>query len=218
MSDRGSGERRNWQCGASAAVFLSLAMFLASSFHTPQTRYHARSMARPGPATSAVQRPGSVKTRRPPFVPVTADTPPTGLVHAVTPAEVAAALDSLPERWRETVETVRLCHPTDANMMAETDGANIELHYLVDSESRAPVLNGDRTDEEESFGGVPLRRGGRLWVQWPRPERLRAYVLKHLLIHEIGHHLAPSGLDETADEEWAETFAFRYYCPDCERL
>jgi hypothetical protein len=51
-------------------------------------------------------------------------------------------------------------------------------------------------------------------VQWPDHGLLKAYVLKHLLIHEIGHHLAPGGLDEEADEAWAEDFAFQYYNPD----
>jgi hypothetical protein len=155
-------------------------------------------------------------TRRPPYIPTHADPLPLGLRYAVTPAEVSLALDSLTNEWRETVTSVRLCHRPHTDVMAETDGENVELHYVVDRWGRAPVRQGEPTEEEELFGGVPIQRDGRRWVHWPDRGRLRTYVLDHLLIHELGHHLAPPDLDETADEEWAEEFAFDYYCPVCD--
>ena len=68
-------------------------------------------------------------------------------------------------------------------------------------------------EEEQQFGGIPVEHGELRWVRWPRRELLRTYVLKHLLVHEVGHHLAPPDLDEDADEQWAERFAFHFYDP-----
>jgi hypothetical protein len=154
-----------------------------------------------------------VLTRRSPHVPVVADALPSWLYYAVTPTEVAAALDDLPAPWRESVGEVRLCYRPDGDVMAETDGEYIELHYVVDRTGCAPVSPGETTDEEERFGGHPVRRGGQSWVLWPRRRLLQNYVLKHLLMHEVGHHLAPPDLSEDEDEDWAEAFAFRFYDP-----
>jgi hypothetical protein len=216
MSGRRNGERTLWKDRTAAALLVGLAVLVGGSFSPARPRFHARPEARPDASSSGVRGAQRVVTRQPPFVPVTADIPPAGLLHAVTPAEVAAALDSLPDRWRETVQSVRLSYRPEADVMAETDGAHIELHYVVDPLQHAPVRPGEATLEEERFGGFPVRRRGHLFVRWPRSERLRTYVLKHLLVHEIGHHLAPPDLDEDADEEWAESFAFEYYCPDCD--
>src|SRR5262249_4312117 len=101
----------------------------------------------------------------------------------------------------------------DGEVMAETDGESIELHYVVDHEGRAPVAPGEDMEEEQRFGGIPVEQGGLRWVRWPRRDSLLTYVLKHLLIHEIGHHMAPPDLDEDADEQWAEDFAFRFCTP-----
>ena len=43
------------------------------------------------------------------------------------------------------------------------------------------------------------------------------YILRHVLIHELGHHVAPAGLSCDEEEEWAEAFAFRYFTPAAER-
>jgi hypothetical protein len=177
-------------------------------------RFHAPSDGDRPDVVGPVEGARELETRRWPFVPVLADPLPSGLFHAVSATEVAAELDVLPEDWRATVGSVRLCYRPDGEVMAETDGQTIELHYVVDRLGRAPVAPGEDTGEEERFGGVPVERGERRWVRWPRRDRLRDYVLKHLLIHEVGHHVAPPGLDEDADEQWAEEFAFRFYNPD----
>jgi hypothetical protein len=154
-----------------------------------------------------------VTTRQWPFIHVIADPLPHGRYHAVTANEVAAALDGLPEDWRATIHSVRLSYRPDGEVMAETDGESIELHYVVDHDGGAPVAPGEDMDEEQRFGGIPVEQGDQRWVRWPRRELVVTYVLKHLLIHEIGHHLAPPDLDEAADEQWAEDFAFRFYRP-----
>jgi hypothetical protein len=179
----------------------------------PRHRFHAPSEGdRPqavGPVTGAWQ----VTTRQWPFVHVIADPLPHGLYHAVTANEVAAMIDDLPEEWRGTIHSVRLCYRPDGEVMAETDGEAIELHYVVDRDDRAPVAPGEDMEEEQRFGGIPVQHGDMRWVRWPRRDLLRTYVLKHLFIHEVGHHLAPPDLDEDADEQWAESFAFRFYDP-----
>lgn len=196
-----------------AGLVLAVALLLAGRDSARHHRFHAR-VQRERPAAVAPM-PGvrQIETRRWPFVPVTADPVPSGWFYAVTPAEVAAALDGLPEGWRAVVEGVRLCPSPDGDVSAETDGEVIQLHYMVDRKGRALVPPDEDAEEEREFGGVPSWDHGRLWVLWPRHDLLQTYVLKHLLIHEIGHHLAPEGLDDDADERWAEEFAYRFYDP-----
>jgi hypothetical protein len=204
--------------GRSRAALVAGSVLLACGLLTARHpavrhRFHAPSAGdRPaiiGPIAGARE----VFTRHTPHVPVVADPLPPWLFYAVTPTEVAAALDDLPTPWRDTVGAVRLCFRRDGDVMAETDGESIELHYVVDGDGRAPVAQGETTEEEEQFGGIAERRDGQTWVRWPQRRLLQNYVLKHLLIHEVGHHLAPPNLSEDEDEDWAEAFAFRFYDP-----
>lgn len=214
MRDHRYEKDRSRPAGTVAGIVLMLACLIGPPRSgTPHHRFHNRSeRARPelaGPLEATEQ----LRTRRWPFVPVSVEPPPSGLFYAVTASDVAAALDDLPREWRETVRAVRLSPDPEGEVMAETDGRTIQIHYVVDQLNRTPVTRGEDTEEEEEFGGIPERQGRRRWVYWPDRSRLQTYVLKHLLIHEIGHHLAPSDLAEEADEQWAEDFAFRFYEP-----
>src|SRR5688500_3668451 len=118
MLFRRGGERCTAWGWASAIMCLGLAMLLGTLSAAPDVRHHSRSATRSVARLSAPQPTATAVTRRPPLIPITADAAPTGLLYAVTPAEVAAALDSLPKEWRETVRSVRLSYRPDTDVMA----------------------------------------------------------------------------------------------------
>lgn len=207
---------RVWKHGRNLGLTLVLALSL-TAVQRPQERrqrYHSHTAVERPAVAAPMDGVGRADTRLWPHVPVLARALPDGWFYAVSPTEVAAALDAVPAAWRETVHGVLLCPSPDGEVMAETDGETIQLHYVVDRYGRAPVAPGEGADEEAEFGGIPEHDGARLWVLWPRRALLQTYVLDHLLMHEVGHHLAPSGLDDEQEERWAEAFAFRYYNPE----
>ena len=136
-----------------------------------------------------------------------------GWQYPCTGSELEAALRELPPAWTARLRSVRLTFHPEWDAHARTDRSRIEISYIVDETLHAPgEVIGD-TPEELQFGARVEVWGGARHFIWPDRDTLRIYTLRHLLIHELGHHVAPLGLRPREEEEWAEAFAFRYYTP-----
>jgi hypothetical protein len=138
---------------------------------------------------------------------------PTGWQHPCTTAELAATLRELPAAWTARLTSIRLTYRPDWGAHARTDRARIEISYIVDAALRAPGPIMGEAPEELQFGARIEGSGRARHFVWPDMETVRVYVLRHILIHELGHHVAPPGLRYEEEEAWAEAFAFRYFTP-----
>ena len=138
---------------------------------------------------------------------------PSGWQYPCTDEELEAALRELPAAWTARLRSVRLTYHPEWEMHARTDRARIEISYVVNAGLRAPAIIRVDSPEELQFGArLETTAGGRRLV-WPDREAACGYLLRHILIHELGHHVAPSGLRRDEEEAWAEAFAFRYFDP-----
>jgi hypothetical protein len=90
----------------------------------------------------------------------------------------------------------------DRNLGIRADAGYIKRHFGVDCR----------------FGMKIEDRGGRLWRRWP-PECLRRYMVDHVLLHEIGHHVQYEQrwregqrrwLPSHVKEQFAEDYAIRF--------
>lgn len=138
---------------------------------------------------------------------------PPGWQYPCTDEELEAVLQELPAAWTARLRSVRWTYRPEWGAHARTDRARIEISYVVDEALRAPGMVMGHGPEEVQFGArVEEDMGGRSLV-WADRDALRIYILRHILIHELGHHVAPTGMRVDDEEAWAEAFAFRYYTP-----
>jgi hypothetical protein len=151
-------------------------------------------------------------------VAVIADPLPPGWQHPCTPADLERVLNELPAAWTARLTSVRLTYHPEWDAHARTDRARIEISYVVDPTLRAPGELIFDSPEEVQFGARIEGHGKERRFAWPDRASLRTYILRHILIHELGHHVAPTNLSRDEEEDWAEAFAFRYYRPDAERV
>jgi hypothetical protein len=140
-----------------------------------------------------------------------------GWRYPCTDHELEAALRSLPQAWTTRLRSVRLTFHPEWDAHARTDRARIEISYVVDETLRAWGSIAEDDPEELQFGARLESARGARQIVWPDHEALRIYILRHILIHELGHHVAPSGMPREDEEDWAEAFAFRYYTPPAPR-
>lgn len=143
---------------------------------------------------------------------------PPGKIHPVSPMQVQEALAELPA-----------CDLVDLNRVLLTDsrrdrhasygGAQIKLCYPVDRHYRVRLRRYEGWLEVLRFGAWIEREDDVRYVCW-EPNDLRDYVLKHLLLHEIGHHVAllrGFGYAVAAtrrEEEFAESYAHALFDPE----
>lgn len=140
-----------------------------------------------------------------------------GWQYPCTDQELEAALRELPPAWTARLRSVRLTFHPEWDAYSRTDRARVEISCIVDAARRAPgEVIGD-TPEELQFGARRAESGGQRRLVWPDRNTLRIYTLRHVLIHELGHHVAPAGLSRDEEEDWAEAFAYRYYTPPATR-
>jgi len=151
-------------------------------------------------------------------VAVIADPLLPGWQHPCTPADLQRVLNELPAAWTARLTSVRLTYHPEWDAHARTDRARIEISYVVDPNLRAPSELIVDSSEEVQFGARIEGHGRERRFAWPDRASLRTYILRHVLIHELGHHVAPTNLSRDEEEDWAEAFAFRYYTPDAERV
>jgi hypothetical protein len=136
-----------------------------------------------------------------------------GWQYPCTDSELAAALGELPPAWTARLRSVRLTFHPEWDAFARTDCSRVEISYIVDAALYAPgEVSGD-TPEEVQFGARLEEGDSTRHLVWPDRDTLRLYILRHVLIHELGHHVAPPGLSRQEEEDWAEAFAYRYYTP-----
>jgi hypothetical protein len=138
---------------------------------------------------------------------------PPGWQYPCTPEELEAALAELPAAWTARLRSVRFTYHPEWGLHARTDRSRIEISYVVDASLRAPEPVHVAAPEELQFGArLESDTDGKRLV-WPDREALRVYLLRHILVHELGHHVAPPGMPVPEEEAWAEAFAFRHYDP-----
>jgi hypothetical protein len=140
-----------------------------------------------------------------------------GWQYPCTDQELEAALRGLPRPWTARLRSVRLTFHPEWDAHARTDRARIEISYVVDETLRAWGEICEDHPEELQFGARLESSGGARQLVWPDHEALRIYILRHILIHELGHHVAPPGMARDDEEDWAEAFAYRYYTPPAPR-
>jgi hypothetical protein len=140
-----------------------------------------------------------------------------GWLYPCTDQELETVLRELPADWTARLRSVRFTFHPEWDAHARTDRARIEISYVVDETLRAWGVISEEEPEELQFGARLESSGGVRQLVWPDREALRTYILRHILIHELGHHLAPPGMDRDEEEDWAEAFAFRYYTPPTPR-
>jgi hypothetical protein len=138
---------------------------------------------------------------------------PPGWQSPCTDGELESALRELPAAWTARLRSVRLTYQPDWGAHARTDRSRIEISYVVDEARRAAGSVFGDAPEELQFGARIDSSGGVRRFVWPDRESLRDYILRHVLVHELGHHVAPSGMRRDEEEAWAEAFAFRYFTP-----
>ncbi len=140
-----------------------------------------------------------------------------GWQYPCTDQELEAALCGLPAAWTARLCSVRLTFHPEWDAHARTDRARIEISYIVDDRLQAWGKVCEERPEELRFGAQFAAPGGVRHLVWPDHEALSVYILRHILIHELGHHVAPRGMPVDQEEDWAEAFAFRYYTPPVSR-
>jgi hypothetical protein len=138
---------------------------------------------------------------------------PDGWQYPCTGEELAAQLRELPAAWTARLRSVRLTFHPEWGFHARTDRSRIEINYVVDAALRAPTPIVEEALEELTFGARFETIAGTRCLVWRDRESLRTYILGHILIHELGHHVTPPGMRIMEEEEWAEAFAFRYFRP-----
>lgn len=138
---------------------------------------------------------------------------PPGWQYPVTAGELEAALRELPAAWTARLRSVRMTYRPEWGVHARTDRSQIQISYVVDGALRAPGEVSGASPEELQFGARLERGGERQHLVWPNRDALRTYLLSHILIHELGHHVAPSGLGREEEETWAEAFAYQFFTP-----
>jgi hypothetical protein len=150
-------------------------------------------------------------------VPVIADALLPGWQYPCAAADLERVLGELPHAWTARLTSVRLTYHPEWDAHARTDRSRIEISYVVDKTLHAPGEVIVETPEEVQFGARVEGRGNGRCFAWPDRDTLRTYILRHVLIHELGHHVAPAGLTRDQEEDWAEAFAFRYFTPAARR-
>ena len=151
-------------------------------------------------------------------VPVIADALLPGWQYPCTAGDLEQTLGELPPAWTARLTSIRLTFHPEWDAHARTDRARIEISYVVDKDLHAPGEVMGEKPEELQFG-ARIEGGGRgRYFAWPDRDLLRAYIMRHILVHELGHHVAPAGLTGDQEEDWAEAFAFRYFTPAARRV
>jgi hypothetical protein len=136
-----------------------------------------------------------------------------GWQYPCTDSELEAALRELPAAWTARLRSVRLTFHPEWDASARTDRSRVEISSIVDASLHAAGEVFDDTPEEVDFGARLEVWDGTRRIVWPDRDTLRLYLLRHVLIHELGHHVAPPGLRRGDEEDWAEAFAYRFYTP-----
>jgi hypothetical protein len=214
--------------GAPARGCSPVAIGTAHTSHAPQSP----APQHPGfvPAASPREWEGWWQSRRRPqavrsiihvngrAVTVIADALLPGWQHPCTAGDLERVLGELPTVWTARLTSVRLTYHPEWDAHARTDRARIEISYVVDQALHAPGELIVDSPEEVQFGARIEGRGNERCFAWPDHDTLRTYILRHVLIHELGHHVAPAGMGRDQEEDWAEAFAFRYYTPAAARV
>ena len=158
------------------------------------------------------------------FEPQTMETPstpritlhslPPGRFHPVTPQEVMHAVEALPPGDTEELHTILLCDAR-RDRHASYNSGRIKLFYPVDEQNRVRLKRYEGWGEVRRFGAKVHQDKGERYLCWD-PLDLKSYVLGHLLLHEIGHHVAwlngLAGISAATrrEEDFAENYAYSY--------
>jgi hypothetical protein len=140
---------------------------------------------------------------------------PRGKMHPVSPQEIHQTLAELPSVHQEDLRAVIL---TDRrrDRHASYGRRRIKLFYPVDDRCRVRLRRNEGWGEVSRFGAWVEEEDGVRYVCW-HPQDLKNYVLRHLLLHEIGHHVAwlrgCSTVATRREEEFAESYAYAYFDP-----
>jgi hypothetical protein len=138
---------------------------------------------------------------------------PPGWHYPCTDEALEATLRELPAAWTARLRSVRWTYRPEWGAHARTDRSRIEISYVVDELLRSPGMVSGHGPEEVQFGARLVESEEGRSLVWVDRASLGTYILRHILIHELGHHVAPPGMRVDDEEAWAEAFAFRFFTP-----
>ncbi len=155
-----------------------------------------------------------------------------GLIYPCTVQDIAEELTRVPPtdlgglNGVGLVPTTRSDHWANGRYFARPK-PHILLYSYPDTLTYRLSPHTKRHDIEHSLAveiafGMRVERQGSRWLCRWEPERLQVFTLKHVLLHEVGHHVywmqrqqdGFTGNPSTrVKEQFAEDYALRHHCP-----
>jgi hypothetical protein len=133
---------------------------------------------------------------------------PEGYVHPCTVKEIKQKLKTLPPEHLEGLKRIRLAFRKSTPADAQYNEGTITIFAVPKNFIIRDAFDHKYVEEQKRFG-ARVKKVGRFHYEtcW-RPEDYKAYILNHVLLHEIGHHI-----DWYSDQHWqkrCEEFAENY--------
>ena len=142
--------------------------------------------------------------------------PGAGYRHVVTPAEVRARLDDLPQRFIESLEVIQFSRMTRKKQRFPCYGmqwgSTIYLYPIEDTlvEYYAAPPKPSQVNEARMYGGRWVHEAPDAWKLVWSERAVKDFYLNNILIHELGHLLDNRNSRSVDRERYAEWFALHY--------
>jgi hypothetical protein len=135
---------------------------------------------------------------------------PEGMTYPCSVKEIKDIILKLPAHHVEGIKRIRLSAQRGINADASYVDGIITI-YAVPSEFKLiyPIKPTDREMQEYCRFGAKWENMGEYWFCYWKPEQFRDYILYHVLLHEIGHHMDEHHKKRSSagKESFAENYA-----------
>lgn len=155
---------------------------------------------------------------------------PPGWVYPCTVEDLRDHLERFPEERLQGLKAVGLvpatrkdCHAHARYRFGKANVIHIYSHAVPLAYKLSPGTRRHHIEQHlcvELEFGMAIQRSGSRWLTSWEPECLRAYLLEHVLAHEIGHHVCHlqrrrAGLRSCPGRHCCEQFAEAYAVRHC---
>ncbi len=137
------------------------------------------------------------------------DKVPQGYVYPCSVKEIKEVIAKLPPEHLEGLKRIRLSYQKDANADASYIDGTITIYAIPhDFKQIFSIRPPDAVIKEHSRFGAIWRKIGMSWYCYWQHGLYKDYILKHVLLHELGHHMDEYHMRR--GQEGREKFAEKY--------